>query len=380
MRKLAVLTLTMISISLSCQAQFNNDYKFVTMNPAIGVGIGTSNYYGELNNAEDISAAKASSLGLHLQYLHPFSPSVFGRASLNYNNLGQWGLDSGVVRNFHASLYGLDLGGFYRLDNDIIFASQKSLTVFLGGGVGATYVKVKEDALDENGNAYNYWTDGTIRSTPQSDTNGVLTYRDYNYETEVTLDKKLAPYLFLEVGFGLKLTQNLSALLSYKHNFMFSDEIDGVVSSKNKDRFDYFSVTAVWSFGEPSYTADELERNREAKVIDESDLDGDGIRDLDDMCAKTPYGWEVDMKGCPLDTDGDKVPDAIDKEANTPSGSVVNEEGVALSDEEIEIIYLLQTGQMGGNENFEMWKEKYPHLFEGYYGDSEKNESQSEDD
>lgn len=360
-------------------AQFDADYKYVTMNPAIGFGIGTSNYYGELNNIDGASAAKASSLGLHLQYIHPISPSVFGRASLNYNNLSHWGLDSADIRNFHSTLFGMDLGGFYRLDNDQIFSSQKTLTVFLGGGLGATYVNAKEDALDANGLPYNYWTDGSIRSTPQGDSTGILTYRDYDYETQLTLQKKVAPYVFLEAGFGLKITQNLSAMLSYKHSFMFSDELDGVVSTKSKDRFDYFSVTAVWSFGEPNFTADEIERNREALIIDDSDLDEDGVRDLDDVCAKTPLGWEVDTKGCPLDSDGDKVPDAIDKEANTPAGSVVDENGITLSDEEIEIIYLLQTDQMAGHEKFEEWRVKYPKLFEGYYSKSSANSSESED-
>ncbi|CAG5082435.1 hypothetical protein [Parvicella tangerina] len=378
MKKFYLLILT--SITFSAVGQFNADYKYVTMNPALGFGLGTSNYYGELNNVDGNSGAKASSLGLHLQYFHPISPSVYGRASLNYNNLSHWGIDSGEVRNFHSTLLGMDVGGFYRLDNDIVFSSQKTLTVFVGGGFGATYVNAKEDALDENGLPYNYWTDGSIRSTPQDDTTGVLTYRDYDYETDLSIEKKVAPYVYLEVGFGLKITQNLSANLSYKHSFMFSDELDGVVSSNNKDRFDYFNVTAIWSFGEPAYTADEIERNREAEVIDDSDLDGDGVRDLDDLCAKTPYGWEVDITGCPLDADGDKVPDAIDKEADTPSGSVVNEEGVALSDEEIEIIYLLQTDQMAGHEKFEEWRTTYPELFEGYYSKSSSNASESEEE
>lgn len=378
MKKLYLAILTLLTIN--GLAQFNADYKYVTMNPALGFGLGTSNYYGELNHVDGSSAAKASNLGLHLQYTHPLSPSIYGRASLNYNNLSHWGIDSNEVRNFHSTLFGLDVGGFYRLDNDVIFPSQKSLTVFVGGGFGATYVNAKEDALDENGLPYNYWTDGSIRSTPQDDTTGILTYRDYNYETQLSIERKVAPYVFLELGFGLKITQNLSAMFSYKHSFMFSDELDGVVTSKNKDRFDYFNVTAVWSFGEPSYTAEEIERNREAETIDESDLDGDGVRDLDDACAKTPYGWEVDIMGCPLDSDGDKVPDEIDKEANTPTGSVVNEEGVALSDEEIEIIYLLQTDQMAGHEKFEEWRTKYPKLFEGYYSKSSANSSESDEE
>lgn len=377
MRSLLLIGFAMIS-GLGI-AQFSADYKYVTMNPAIGFGLGTSNYYGELNMSESVAAAKASSLGMHLQYFHPISPSVYGRASLNYNNLSHWGVDSGLVRNFHTRLAGLDFGGFYRFDNDIIFNSQKSLTVFIGGGFGANYISAKEDALDANGNPYNYWTDGTIRTTPSGDTTGLQTYRDYNYETTLSVNKKMAPYMYLEGGFGLKITQNLNALLSYKHCFSFSDEIDGLATAKKKDRYDYFNVTAVWNFGKPSMTADEIEREREALTIDQSDLDEDGVIDLDDVCAKTPRGWQVDIKGCPLDSDGDKVPDAIDKEANTASGAVVNEDGVALSEEEIEIIYLLQTDQMAGHEKFDEWKAKYPELFAKYYSKSSSNSSSSDE-
>lgn len=374
-----VLLLFCISISYFGFSQFNADYKYVTMNPTIGIGLGTSNYFGELNQASQGTAAKASNLGMHLQYLHPVSPSVYGRASLNYHKLSYLGIDSGSVRNFRSNLTGLDLGAFYRFDNDIIFSSQKSLTVFLGGGVGVNYITAKEDALDANGNPYNYWGDGTIRTSPSSDSTGTLTYRDYNYETTLTLQKKMSPYVYAEAGFGLKITQNLSALLSYKHCFNFSDELDGLSSNDKKDRYDYFNVTVTWSFGEPERTADEIERDREAQTIDLSDLDEDGVVDLDDLCAKTPLGWQVDGTGCPLDQDGDKVPDAIDKEISSPAGAVVNEDGVALNDEEIEIIYLLQTGQMGGHEKFEEWKAKYPELFEKYYSKSEVNKTESEE-
>ena len=112
-----------------------------------------------------------------------------------------------------------------------------------------------------------------------------------------------------------------------------------------------------------------------------SDLDGDGITDLYDLCAKTPYGWEVDGNGCPLDTDGDKVPDKIDKEINSAKGAYVNEEGVTLTEEEIEVLYLLQTGQIGGHERFDEWSKKYPKMFAKYYSGNatSTNQSESED-
>ena len=186
--------------------------------------------------------------------------------------------------------------------------------------------------------------------------------------------------MFLEVGFGLKITHNLTANLSYKHSFTFSDEIDGVTSDSRNDRMDYFNVSMAWSFGKPYRTADEILRDKEAETIDMSDLDGDGVTDLYDLCAKTPYGWEVDSDGCPLDSDGDRVPDKMDKEPNTAKGAIVNEEGITLSEEEIEVLYLLQTGQIGGHEKFDQWKVKYPKMFSKYYSGSSTSTNQSESD
>ena len=81
-----------------------------------------------------------------------------------------------------------------------------------------------------------------------------------------------------------------------------------------------------------------------------SDLDGDGVPDIDDMCPNTPkkpnnsqklenilFGEvKVDERGCPIDSDNDGVPDYRDIEPNTKSGFLVNHEGKRLSTKEAE--------------------------------------------
>jgi opacity protein-like surface antigen len=362
-------------------AQFNTKYEYLSMNPAVGVGIGSTNYFGELNRVEEFSAAKTSTFGAHLFYSHPISPSVFAKASVNFNKISHWGIDSSKVHNFSTQMYGGDIGAFYRLDNDIVFDQQKPLTVFIGGGIGFAAFKAKEDLISESGANYHYWSDGTIRDLNEDDINAetaVKIARDYDYETEIATAKSAFPYVYLEGGFGLKITHNLTANLSYKHSISFTDEIDGITTDNKKDRFDYFNISMAWSFGSPYRTADEILRDKEAETIDMSDLDEDGVTDLYDLCAKTPYGWEVDREGCPLDTDGDRVPDKMDKEPNTAKGATVNEEGVTLTDEEIEVLYLLQTGQIGGHEKFDEWKTKYPKMFDKYYNGSATSTNQSE--
>jgi hypothetical protein len=67
--------------------------------------------------------------------------------------------------------------------------------------------------------------------------------------------------------------------------------------------------------------------------IDNSDLDGDGVKDLDDRCQGTPKGVKVDGKGCPDDTDNDGVFDYMDKEVNSKRGAKVDAMGITIDEE-----------------------------------------------
>ena len=55
--------------------------------------------------------------------------------------------------------------------------------------------------------------------------------------------------------------------------------------------------------------------------------DGDGIADYLDICPKTPAGIATGPNGCPLDSDGDDVPDDKDRCANTSAGVQVDAKG-----------------------------------------------------
>ncbi len=361
--------------------QFNKEYEYLSMNPAVGFGIGSTNYYGDLNNIYEFSGARSATTGAHLFYLHPFSKAIFGKANINYNKLGHIGLDSSEIKNFSTSIYGGDLGVFYRLDNDKVFSQQQSISIFAGGGLGFSVFNVKTDLMDQNNQTYHYWADGNIRNIDENSSNAseaTLISRDYEFETDIMTEKTNFPYIFLEGGFGFKVTHNLFVNLSYKHFFSFSNEIDGVTSNNKKDRFDNINLSIGWSFGKPYRSADEIIRDKEAETIDVSDADEDGVYDLSDLCPKTPKGWEIDANGCPLDNDGDLVPDAIDEEPNSAKGAIVNKKGVTMTDEEIEVNYLLITGQMGDHERFEEWSKKYPELFIKYFGETKVSKSQSE--
>ena len=74
--------------------------------------------------------------------------------------------------------------------------------------------------------------------------------------------------------------------------------------------------------------------------MDMEDSDDDGVLDIDDLCAQTPYDVKVDITGCPLDSDEDGVPDHEDKEKNTPKDQHVDEFGVTIADSTFLNIYI----------------------------------------
>ena len=85
----------------------------------------------------------------------------------------------------------------------------------------------------------------------------------------------------------------------------------------------------------------------EGSFVTVTDEDGDGVVDIMDDCPFTPPGVEVDDRGCPVDTDGDGVADYLDLEPDTPPGAPVNNRGVALTDADIENMYLVYMDSTG---------------------------------
>ncbi len=51
------------------------------------------------------------------------------------------------------------------------------------------------------------------------------------------------------------------------------------------------------------------------------DSDGDGVADVDDKCPRTPAGYKVNEKGCPLDNDNDGVLNEDDRCPNVPGSA-----------------------------------------------------------
>ncbi|NOR28730.1 MAG: hypothetical protein GQ540_09420, partial [Lutibacter sp.] len=104
--------------------------------------------------------------------------------------------------------------------------------------------------------------------------------------------------------------------------YMFSDVDISTITGSVYFAFKYYSN------GEPTrWTVDSFEITADN---DNTDIDGDGVLNVDDLCSNTPTGEVVDANGCSngqLDDDNDGVQNSLDVCAATPTGEAVNADG-----------------------------------------------------
>jgi hypothetical protein len=113
------------------------------------------------------------------------------------------------------------------------------------------------------------------------------------------------------------------------YNICLSDYIDDYKNGGN-DSWASANVALNVHFGKRPKDA---YSNVDFKAVDNSDTDGDGVKDLDDRCLGTPKGVKVDGKGCPDDNDEDGVYDYMDKELTSKKGAKVDGSGVTIDEE-----------------------------------------------
>jgi len=126
------------------------------------------------------------------------------------------------------------------------------------------------------------------------------------------LYNKMANAYSFEGGFKVLISDRISINVSANPYIISTDYLDDIAAAFENDS--YSSVLVGFSYS----------------PFVESDSDGDGVVDSEDMCPETPYGVSIDEFGCPVDTDKDGVPDYIDECPGTPVGTTIDQKGCPL--------------------------------------------------
>ena len=308
--------------------------------PSVYIGAGVMSFNGDVGKGLDISSLTRIRSGFTIgaeQRIGKFTgvslDGIFGKVA-NSDHSATSNL------NFESPIRQGNLSLVFHFDNGLIFKNSSVVGPYIQAGISFIKFDAHSDLKDKNGVAYNYWSDGTIRSIPEMSppvkTTPII-QRDYSYETQLTDPnenyKRTALGLPLCVGFKLNATDLLSFNIAGVYNLTFTDRIDNVKDGKS-DRYFFGFVSMELKF----YKKDK-DKSEHGSVdfasLDKADLDEDGVADKDDDCPGTLKGTTVDSHGCPVDTDGDGIPDFKDKELNSVKGATVDAFGVTITDQNI---------------------------------------------
>jgi hypothetical protein len=300
--------------------------------PSVGLGFGVMSYFGNVGNSKNTGVGSFTDIrpGFHLNIEERLNNAL----ALSFE--GTMGHISGNDHsptdnlNFESKVTQFALNLVLPFDNNLIMKRGAGVVPYISLGLGLMMYQPFGDLTDRYGSTYYYWSDGSIMNLPQNDpnaANAMRLARDYKYETALAPAQST---ISLPLGFGVKLnfTDHVSAKINALYNITTTNKIDAANTGKN-DSYMYLNVSFHYQFGKKQEEADSKIYDG-AIVDDNADSDGDGVKDLNDMCPGTPKGVKVDLKGCPLDSDGDGIPDYLDKEPNTAKGNAVDEHGVTL--------------------------------------------------
>jgi OOP family OmpA-OmpF porin len=321
---------TKLSLLAVCLVVLNTSFAQLSVT-AQGSGLKFLGDVGQKGNANFFSDMRLGcGLGVEYRIGKVLGIGVDGM----YGQLAGTDNDKTSHLNFQSTVMGgaLNLFAFF----DKLGEKEKDVSPYVHVGLGYLKFDSYGDMRDKNGTIYNYWSDGSIRNLSESVSNDPLSTvikRDYKYETQLKDSSvnyaRNTLYIPLGIGAKFKMGFRTSLRIGVTYNLCMSDYIDNYKKGGN-DSWASANVGLNIHFGKKEKDA---YSNIDFSAIDNSDTDGDGVKDVDDKCLGTPKGVKVDGNGCPEDKDEDGVFDYMDKELTTKKGAKVDANGVTIDEE-----------------------------------------------
>lgn len=334
--------------------------------PRVEAGLGVLTYYGDVGNLGGTGRTPQLNWGYSIALKNRISNSfgldifaMFGKVS------GREDVPGGNA-DFETPIR---MGGLSLNYNfNALLPTSRWITPYVSVGFSTFEFNPKGDRYDAAGNQYHYWSDGTIRNTPESlakSPEAAILQRDGVYETDLRETSREVNSTYplrafsVPVGAGanLRITNSFSVNMGATFHFSLTDNIDNINSenstySSGKKGNDYLLFSSIGLAYDLHYRSSNPAPKQgvsrsDFPALEFEDEDNDGVADIVDLCPFTPVNARVDMYGCPVDSDEDGVPDYADLEPNTPRGTPVNADGVGLTDEDFENMYLAYMDTVG---------------------------------
>jgi OmpA-OmpF porin, OOP family len=314
-----------------------------------------------------------SGLGTQPSYLDLNGPNYYdnprlapGNTSLGYD------LNRTFIYNYRTWAHSTNVEFILNLGNLMFHRERNRWNIYGFAGFSATFTQTRYNALDKDGNVYDFseekdiWVNGNFspyvnstKSVRKSVQESLVKKLDNTYETYADNDNNvtgvkfwtLIPGFTTGVGVSFRPVKFMSISLEQRVILTSNDLIDGyrwaqdeiAAFTRDMDNISYTSINLGFHVGtkkqtEPlywlnpmDYTYKKLGDVSPNKIAEDlfKDTDEDGVPDRLDKEPKTPKGNVVDVKGVTLDSDKDGIPDNKDKEPFSPPGYPIDQYGVA---------------------------------------------------
>jgi OmpA-OmpF porin, OOP family len=300
---------------------------------------------------------------IRAQYMYGIGEGLNWKPSYGYANDPVWADHynaatlTPVYYNYKTSVNDLSIQGLFTLNNVRFHKQTTGFTIYGGAGFGATVYDTKVNALNSDGQPYDFSqiAEGGYKDR-HSIRKALKAMMDKSYESQAqtnttvggaALNPKIGNGTLrfsgtAIAGIAFKLSNRINLALEERWTFIKDDLLDGQewqehpvsdpALSPNYDSYSYTSVGLNFNIGKKAveplwwinpldYAYSEINNPKHMKIPPPvlPDADGDGVTDQFDREPNTPAGCPVDTHGVSLDTDGDGVPDCKDKEKITPT-------------------------------------------------------------
>lgn len=331
--------------------------------PRVFAGAGPLTYFGDVGHLGGTGHGTQLNWGYSIGMENRISDYFSLNAFMMFGTVRGEEHYRGGIANFETSI---GMGGINVAYNfGHLMDIDHPVRPYVSAGITTFEFNPKADMHDAEGNAYHYWSDGTVRDRPEysaAKDGARILERDGTYETDLRRTNDEAPYALrsfsvpVGAGFMMRVNDHFDFKMGAEFHYVFTDNLDNISSETGdpratggNDHLLYSSVGLVYNLhaGKRKPKGNLGDDELPTILPDMEDEDLDGIVDLLDHCPFTPPDVAVDERGCPVDSDGDGIADHLDREPNTAPGAFVDEYGVALSDADIENMYLAYLDSTG---------------------------------
>lgn len=214
----------------------NSEDQPLILHPIVRLGTGVLSYIGNAKTGTGnsiIQSPASGRIGYELGIAQKLTPVTEFNLYFLYGNLAVTDRTPTVDWNFQSTIAG---GGINLLFK---FLPKQEVTPYAILGVESYEFFSRADIYDKNGFQYYNWTDGTLRSLPQTSPNAAtakVLYQSYNYSTDIrsmNLDGsgKYTQQTFaipIGVGFMFHLGTRADFMIGTTLHYTFTDHIDGL--------------------------------------------------------------------------------------------------------------------------------------------------------